>query len=71
MCGTGYGCPRVAQIGTKTGGLGMPQDALEAVGDPGGGRVRREVFAANKLRRFNTRGIEAGGRRGGRGMGLG
>jgi len=49
----------------------MYQNTLEAVGTSGGGRVRREVFAANKLRRFNTRGIEAGGRWGRRSMGLG
>ena len=62
-CGLGSGWLRVAQVGAKAGGLGMHQDALEAVGDSGGGRVRHVVFAANKLRRFNTQGIEAGGRK--------
>jgi hypothetical protein len=63
MCGLGNDGLRVAQVSTKLGGLGMHQDALEAVGDSGGGRVRREGFAANKPYWFNTRSIEAGGRR--------
>jgi hypothetical protein len=49
----------------------MHHYALEAVGDAGGGRVCREVFAGNKLHGFNTRGIEAGGRKRWWSMGLG
>ena len=71
ICGLGNRRLWVALVGTHPRGLGVHQNALEAVRDSGGGRARREVFAGDKLRRFNTRGIEAGGRKVCRGMGLG
>ncbi len=71
ICSLGNRRLRVAPMGTHPRGLGVHQNALEAVRDSGGGRVRREVFAGNKLRTFNTRGIEAGGRKRWWSIGLG